>query len=177
MDRTATLDSSWILSGTNTPEHKFHPSPKRSIRFWDNRAEFFTYDDLSASKLTDEQALFCPSSVPCFDLATQKQPIIAVSSLCPVDWNKDALKQLVLPDDKKERIGCLLQNYASGTVQGLCNVIPGKGAVRSFLPHCSKLTLNRVLYSSSMDLLELEKLLRLVRFPVLILGWPANITT
>jgi hypothetical protein len=79
--------------------------------------------------LTDQQALFCPSSVRCFELVSQTKPVMAISCLRPVEWNKAAFDELVLPEDKKEVICCMVENHAKAMVQQLTNIIPGKGNV------------------------------------------------
>jgi hypothetical protein len=128
VDSTASFDSSWVFSAGSQP-------PGYGARFWDNRPEFRSYDDLPPEgEFADEQALFCPSSVNCFDLVSQTQLVLAISCLRPVKWNKAALDQLVLQKDKKESICSLLQNYAKEKVKDLTNIIPGKGAVRSSIP-------------------------------------------
>ncbi|ERF68995.1 hypothetical protein EPUS_06682 [Endocarpon pusillum Z07020] len=122
VDSTASIDYSWVFS----------VNPWRSTggaTFWDNRPEFFSYDDLPPEgDFVDEQALFCPASISCFEVVNQVQLVLAISHLRPVQWNKAALDQLLLHQDKKERISSLIQNYAEKTVKDLTNTIAGKGA-------------------------------------------------
>lgn len=121
IDRTTFWSVSWL----------FHAEVSSSkVDFWDSRPEFAMFDDLPPdSDFVDEQALFCPPSIPCFDLVTQDQYMVAISCLRCVKWNKAALDQLVLPEDKKETICCMLQNHGNTAVKQLSNLIPGKGAV------------------------------------------------
>jgi hypothetical protein len=103
---------------------------QQSAIFWDDRPEYLSYDGLSSDReISDEQALFCPSIVRCFDLVTQEHPTMSISSLRPVEWNKAAFHQLVLPEDKKDIIRSLIQHHVSGTPKDLTSIIPGKGAV------------------------------------------------
>ena len=128
MDSTTSIDYSRVLSANSMPR-------AYRARFWDNRPEFLSYDDLPPKgDFVDEQALFCPAIVSCFELVNQVQLVFAISCLQPVQWNKAALEQLVLPQDKKETISSLLQNYAKKSVKDLTNIIPGKGAVRFVIP-------------------------------------------
>lgn len=128
MDSTTPIDYSSIFS-------TIPMSPAYRARFWDNRPEFRSYDDLPPEgDFIAEQALFCPASLICFELVDQVQLVFAISCLQPVQWNKAALEQLVLHHDKKETISSMIQNYAEKTVKDLTNTIAGKGAVRSSLP-------------------------------------------
>jgi hypothetical protein len=128
VDSTASFDSSWVFFATPQPL-------SYGARFWDNRPECLSYDDLPAEgEFVDEHALFCPSSVSCLNLVNQTELVLAISCLSSVKWNKAALDQLVLHKDKKETLCALIQNYAKRTIKYLTNIIPGKGVVRSSFP-------------------------------------------
>lgn len=113
----------WVFDSSRT-------FPSSRVIFYDRRLEYESYDKLPADcKFTDEQTLFCPSAIRCFDIVSQESPIISIACLKPVKWNKTAIDQLVLREDKKEMICCLLENHGKSSTKGLANVVPGKGAV------------------------------------------------
>lgn len=125
MDKTAELNLSDAFYSTMKM-----PSLNQRVIFWDSRQVYDCYDELlPENEFSDEQALFCPSSVTCFDLVTREKLVVVRSCLRPVVWNKAAFNQLVLPEDKREMISSLLENHTKGAVQTLSNLIPGKGSV------------------------------------------------
>jgi hypothetical protein len=110
-----------------------NPKESQNAKFWDSRREYLDYDNISPEKLTDEQALFCPSAVRCSDLQNLKSAVVAIADLNPIQWNRSALDQLVLDDSKKNIIRSLVENHSKEFSESTKDIIEGKGAVRETL--------------------------------------------
>jgi len=119
-----------LPSGFATPSITKEP---RSAKLWDARREYNDYDNISLEqKLTDEQALFCPSAIGCFDPQNLTSIVVAVTDLNPVKWNKLAFEQLVLDDSKKNIIRSMVENHSAEFLSSTEDIIQGKGAVGKY---------------------------------------------
>ncbi|RDL34328.1 uncharacterized protein BP5553_07456 [Venustampulla echinocandica] len=83
----------------------------------------------SKNQVSDQQALFCPNEVICFDPQNLKYEVVALSDLYPIQWNKLAFGQLVLDDKKKTIIRSLLQKHSEEFPAGLVIVLHGPPGV------------------------------------------------
>lgn len=97
----------------------------------------YQWDHLPAATiLTDPQACLCPPLIGCDGVATKKFYVVSVEKLELVDWNLNAMKQLVLAEDKKRMLqGLISQHYLrEGTKRG-ADIIAGKGGGLVVLLH------------------------------------------
>jgi|SRR5271156_4661870 len=104
--------------------------PESNVQDWDCRPEYLGYDKLDVDvELTDDQALLCMSTIWCYDLNEQKSILVSFSNLRPVDWNKSAMKHLVLDQDKKDLICAAVKNHSQDSPSQTQDIIEGKGSV------------------------------------------------
>jgi hypothetical protein len=101
-----------------------------NVQDWDSRPEYLGYDKLDVDvELTDDQTLLCISTIWCYDLNEQKSMLVSFSNLRPVDWNKSAMKHLVLDQDKKDLICAVVKNHSQDSPSQTQDIIEGKGSV------------------------------------------------
>jgi hypothetical protein len=104
--------------------------PESNVQDWDSRPEYLGYDKLDVdAELTDDQTLLCMSTIWCYDLKEQKSMLVSFSNLRPVDWNKSAMKHLVLDQDKKDLICAVVKNHSQDSPSQTQDIIEGKGSV------------------------------------------------
>jgi hypothetical protein len=104
--------------------------PEVHVQYWDSRPEYLGYDKLGVDvELTDDQTLLCMSAIWCYDLKDQKSILVSLSNLKPADWNKSALKHLVLDQDKKDLICAVIKNHSLDLPSQTQDIIEGKGSV------------------------------------------------
>lgn len=121
--------------------------PRSHVQDWDSRPEYLGYDKLDVDvELTDHQTLLCISTIRCFDLNEQRPMIVSFSNLRPVDWNKSAMKHLVLDQDKKDLICAVVKNHSQDLPSQTQDIIEGKGSVgRSCSAYSTRLMYVRAL--------------------------------
>ncbi|KAE9402944.1 P-loop containing nucleoside triphosphate hydrolase protein [Gymnopus androsaceus JB14] len=82
-------------------------------------------DGFESSQLTEEELLLTPTTVYGFSLSDKLWLEFDVERIKEVDWNKDAFENLVLPEDKKQLLQCLVEAHHSKI--GFDDFIKGKG--------------------------------------------------
>ncbi|KAH6849843.1 P-loop containing nucleoside triphosphate hydrolase protein [Chaetomium sp. MPI-CAGE-AT-0009] len=107
--------------------------PFRDGREWDpaelDAREQYQWNDLPATKvLTDDEARLCVPLVGCYSVENKEFYLVSAEKLRPVPWDPDAMKRLVLDEEKKALLeGLVSQHYSKEQDGHQRDFIPKKG--------------------------------------------------
>jgi AAA+ superfamily predicted ATPase len=79
-----------------------------------------------------EHFILCPPTLGCFHIGSQRGYEINMEKLNPVKWPTDAMERVVLAEDKKNRLKCLVKRYTGDGVEG-GDIIRNKGLGLTFV--------------------------------------------
>jgi hypothetical protein len=83
-------------------------------------------NEIDASKLTDDDLLYCNHCIGGFGFRQKKWCLFAVSHLEPVVWNLDAFSKLVMDTRKRNLVHSLVKSHRNGA-ETFDDVVSGKG--------------------------------------------------
>lgn len=85
---------------------------------------------LPSAPFSDLQAMLCPSTLHCYSLQRYTWYLVTLANLTQTKWEKDALGSLVMNDDTKDTLRCLVEEHKHGKQKTkLTDFILGKGQV------------------------------------------------
>jgi len=73
-----------------------------------------------------EHFILCPPTLGCFHVSSSRRYGINITRLKPTEWSEDAMNSLIMDENKKTRLKCLVRNYTSGRIKG-GDIIKNKG--------------------------------------------------
>lgn len=82
-----------------------------------------------SDQFPDDLALHAPAYITAFDIPSQTWRIVSVDHLTDVKWETKALDHLVLDEDKKLLLRCLVDDRNVKMSNRIGDVISGKGRV------------------------------------------------
>ena len=94
-----------------------------------------SWSESRLSKLYDPtQYRLCPPHISCYHLETGKHYLVSVTNLDPVCWERSALDQLILDEEKKSFLKTLVSNAANFKLKA-GDIIANKGRGLTIILH------------------------------------------
>jgi hypothetical protein len=102
-------------SGSNDPWHEWL---------------LFKYEAVTPSPVFPEElALHAPANITAFDIPAQTWCVVCINDLTDIKWEAEAMDHLVLDEDKKQLLRCLVGERNVQLSDRVGDVISGKGRV------------------------------------------------
>ena len=88
------------------------------------------YEAVTPSHVFPEDlALHAPANITAFDILAQTWRVVCINDLTDVKWETEAMDHLVLDEDKKQLLRCLVDDRNVRRSNRVGDVISGKGRV------------------------------------------------